>query len=110
MDLNTHTSIEEIAAMMRLTAPMLSPEDTRKTCLALANYVGERRAVWKALITGGAAGQITVAWNGADLVSNGVTATAVNKRTRWDMFLTATSGTFGDVTIEETLVVKWRPT
>lgn len=49
---------EEIEAMMRLTAPMLSPVDTRKTCIALANYVGERRDVWKALITGGAAGHM----------------------------------------------------
>lgn len=49
---------EEIAAMMRLTAPLLSPTDTRATCIALAHYVDERRAVWTALLTGGAAGRL----------------------------------------------------
>ncbi|MEO7248253.1 MAG: TetR/AcrR family transcriptional regulator [Novosphingobium sp.] len=49
---------EEIAAMMRLTAPLLSPTDTRATCVALAEYVGGRRAVWTALLTGGAAGHL----------------------------------------------------
>ncbi len=49
---------EEIEALLRLTVPLLSPEDTRATCLALANYVDGRRAVWSALLTGGAAGHL----------------------------------------------------
>lgn len=48
----------EIAAMMALTAPLLSPTDTRTTCVAIAEYVGARRAVWTALLTGGAAGHL----------------------------------------------------
>lgn len=48
----------EIAAMMALTAPLLSPADTRATCIAIAEYVGGRRAVWTALLTGGAMGHL----------------------------------------------------
>ena len=48
----------EIAAMMALTAPLLSPTDTRATCIAIAEYVGGRRAVWTALLTGGAMGHL----------------------------------------------------
>ena len=49
---------EELGAMLALTAPLLSPENTRATCIALAEYVGGRRAVWTALLTGGAAGHL----------------------------------------------------
>lgn len=49
---------EEIEALLRRTAPLLSPDDTRATCLALASYVDARRAVWSALLTGGAAGHL----------------------------------------------------
>ena len=37
---------EELGAMLALTAPLLSPENTLATCNALAEYVGARRAVW----------------------------------------------------------------
>lgn len=49
---------EEIAAMMALTAPLLTPSDTRTTCIALTEHVGARREVWKALLTGGASGHL----------------------------------------------------
>lgn len=46
---------DEIAEMMALTAPLLDPQDTRRTCVVLAQHVGSRRAVWSALLAGGAA-------------------------------------------------------
>jgi len=49
---------EELTTMVQLAAPLLSPENTRQTCLALADYVDERRGVWRALLTGGAAGHL----------------------------------------------------
>ena len=49
---------EEIESMIRLTRPLLSPTDTRATCLALAHYIDERRDVWSALLTGGAVGHL----------------------------------------------------
>lgn len=49
---------EEIAALVAMTAPSLSPDGTRATSLALARHVAERRAIWTALLTGGAAGRL----------------------------------------------------
>lgn len=49
---------EEIDALMQLTRPLLRPEDTLTSCLALTRHVGERREVWSALLTGGAAGHL----------------------------------------------------
>jgi AcrR family transcriptional regulator len=49
---------EEIAAMMALTAPLLSPTDTRSSCVVLAQHVAANRDVWTALLTGGAAGHL----------------------------------------------------
>jgi AcrR family transcriptional regulator len=47
---------EEIEVLIGLASPLLNPEDTRATCLALARYVDEHRTIWTALLTGGAAG------------------------------------------------------
>lgn len=51
---------EEIVAMMQLSSPLLSAVETRASSLALAHYVGKRRVIWKALLTGGAAGHLRV--------------------------------------------------
>ena len=47
---------EQIAALMALATPLLIAADTRGSCLALCRYVNEHRAIWSALLTGGAAG------------------------------------------------------
>jgi AcrR family transcriptional regulator len=49
---------EEIARLTELTVPLLSPSDTRVSCLALCNYVHAHRVLWSALLTGGAAGTL----------------------------------------------------
>lgn len=47
---------EQIGRLMALTLPLLVAADTRGSCLALCRYVNEHRAIWSALLTGGAAG------------------------------------------------------
>jgi AcrR family transcriptional regulator len=47
---------EEIGRLMALALPLLVAADTRGSCLALCKYVNEHRAIWSALLTGGAAG------------------------------------------------------
>jgi AcrR family transcriptional regulator len=47
---------EEIGRLMALGLPLLAADDTRGSALALCRYVGEHRAIWSALLTGGAAG------------------------------------------------------
>ncbi len=47
---------EQIGNLMGLALPLLVADDTRGSCLALCRYVNEHRAIWSALLTGGAAG------------------------------------------------------
>jgi len=47
---------EQIGNLMALAVPLLLAADTRGSCLALCRYVDEHRAIWSALLTGGAAG------------------------------------------------------
>ena len=47
---------EEITRLMAQGMPLLVADDTRGSALALCRYVRENRAVWSALLTGGAAG------------------------------------------------------
>jgi AcrR family transcriptional regulator len=47
---------EEIGRLMALGLPLLVAADTRGSALALCKYVREHRAIWSALLTGGAAG------------------------------------------------------
>jgi AcrR family transcriptional regulator len=47
---------EQIGNLMALALPLLVAADTRGSCLALCRYVDEHRAIWAALLTGGAAG------------------------------------------------------
>jgi len=47
---------EEIGRLMALGLPLLAAADTRGSALALCKYVREHRAIWSALLTGGAAG------------------------------------------------------
>jgi AcrR family transcriptional regulator len=47
---------EQIGNLMALALPLLVAADTRGSCLALCRYVDEHRAIWSALLTGGAAG------------------------------------------------------
>jgi AcrR family transcriptional regulator len=46
----------EIEALLSRTMPILNAKDSRAACLALCTYVDQRRALWSALLTGGAAG------------------------------------------------------
>ncbi|MGH6960891.1 MAG: TetR/AcrR family transcriptional regulator [Dongiaceae bacterium] len=55
-ELLEEVAAEQIARLMSLALPLVQSSDTRGTCLALARYVYEHRAVWSALLTGGAAG------------------------------------------------------
>jgi AcrR family transcriptional regulator len=47
---------EQIRRLIALALPLLVAADTRGSCLALCKYVSEHRAIWSALLTGGAAG------------------------------------------------------
>ena len=49
---------EQIAELLARAFPLLSETDARPASLALCRYVDERRALWTALLTGGAAGTL----------------------------------------------------
>jgi AcrR family transcriptional regulator len=49
---------DEINELIDLATPELRPGDTRNTSLAVFEHVDEHRALWSALLTGGAAGTI----------------------------------------------------
>lgn len=49
---------EEINQLVSLAVPVLDAKDTLASCLTLCNYVEENRALWKTLLTGGAAGAL----------------------------------------------------
>jgi AcrR family transcriptional regulator len=49
---------DEIAQLVRLSVPVLSERGNRASCLTLCGYVHEHRALWTALLTGGAAGAV----------------------------------------------------
>lgn len=55
-ELLDEVAADEIGRLMALALPLAECSDTRGSCLALSNYVHEHRAVWSALLTGGAAG------------------------------------------------------
>ena len=47
---------ELLNGLVAMTLPALNAADTHTTCVRLCAYVDERRALWSALLTGGAAG------------------------------------------------------
>jgi AcrR family transcriptional regulator len=49
---------DEINELIDLSLPALDPDNTRVSALALFHHVDEHRALWSALLTGGAAGTI----------------------------------------------------
>lgn len=51
-----HVGITEIEHLVDIALPLLSDTDTRASCLAVCRYVDGHRALWSALLTGGAAG------------------------------------------------------
>ncbi len=55
-DLLNDLAANEISELLRLTLPVLYATNTSTSCLALCAYVDERRKLWTALLTGGAAG------------------------------------------------------
>lgn len=57
-ELLNEIAAEQVGSLMALTLPLLDPTDTRVSCLALAKYVDKHRALWSALLTGGAAGAL----------------------------------------------------
>ena len=50
-----HVAAEQIDKLVELTLPMLDRIDSRSAVTALCAYVEEHRALWSALLTGGAA-------------------------------------------------------
>lgn len=46
---------DEIAELLGKAMPVFAADETRRACVALVAYVAERRALWRALLTGGAA-------------------------------------------------------
>jgi len=57
-DLLKDVAEEQIGQLLALAIPLLVASDTRGSCLALCRYVHEHRALWAALLTGGAAGAV----------------------------------------------------
>lgn len=49
---------EEISALLTLTIPLVTSANSLESCLALCRYVDERRPLWTALLTGGAASNV----------------------------------------------------
>ncbi|MFK4870640.1 TetR/AcrR family transcriptional regulator [Novosphingobium sp. ZW T3_23] len=47
---------EEIAGLLALSIPLLHAANSYESTLALCTYVGQHRALWSALLAGGAAG------------------------------------------------------
>lgn len=47
---------DEIRCLLSLTLPLFEADNRQDSLRAMCNYVGERRALWKSLLTGGAAG------------------------------------------------------
>ena len=45
----------EIAGLLGKAMPLLAAEDSRRACVALFATISERKALWRALLTGGAA-------------------------------------------------------
>ena len=70
---------DEIAQLVRLSFPVLGTRGNRASCLTLASYVNERRALWTALLTGGAAGAVRESFIRAAIE----TAPALNSSTSW---------------------------
>jgi len=51
-----HVGTTEIENLVDIALPLLSSTDTRASCLALFRYIEGHRALWSALLTGGASG------------------------------------------------------
>jgi AcrR family transcriptional regulator len=52
----TDLAADQIRELIGLSLPVLQVSDARPAAIALCRYVDERRALWSALLTGGAAG------------------------------------------------------
>src|SRR5262249_45466309 len=57
-ELLNEIAAEQVGRLMALTLPLLDPTDTRVSCVAVCNYVNKHRALWSALLTGGAAASL----------------------------------------------------
>jgi AcrR family transcriptional regulator len=57
-ELLDEVAAEQIEHLMSLALPLLEERKTRASCVALCQYVGAHRALWSALLTGGAAGTL----------------------------------------------------
>ena len=51
---------DEIRELLSRSLPIALADDSRAACLTLCRYVDERRKLWSALLTGGAAGAMRV--------------------------------------------------
>jgi AcrR family transcriptional regulator len=69
---------EQVGNLMALTLPLLDPTDTRVSCLALCKYVNKHRALWSALLTGGAAGALR-----AEFIRLATASAAAVRRSDW---------------------------
>lgn len=46
---------DEIAELLKRAMPLMSAQDSARACVALFDFVAQRKALWRALLTGGAA-------------------------------------------------------
>lgn len=81
------------------------------TCAIVDQATGTTLLSKTSGITGGTGGQVTVAFTGAELSSNSVTATFADNNRSFDMYLTPrkTSDSSDGPTVAEVLTMKWRP-
>ncbi len=57
-ELLNEVAAEQVGHLMKVTLPLLDASNTRIACVALCRYVGQHRATWRALLTGGASGTV----------------------------------------------------
>lgn len=57
-DVLEHVAGEEIRALLEMSIPLLSQSDSAVSTLALCRYVGQRKELWRTLLTGGAAHRV----------------------------------------------------
>ncbi len=63
---------DEMDRLLDITTPLFDPDNTRVSSMALCRYVDERRPLWTALLTGGAAGAMRESFmKGAHAIASG---------------------------------------
>jgi AcrR family transcriptional regulator len=87
----------QISALLDLVVPMIFSSGNQNGCLTMCNYVWDRRTLWSALLTGGAASTVRDEFIRQ---SRQVAASNAPNRSSWlprDLVITWTTGTVVDV-------------